>query len=89
MSEQPGVIEVERPAPVRIEGGPLGACPECAGTSFLVVHDGTETNFLCETCSRCWYVSMGWVGRVDPVTCPGCPMRDCCESTMAADALAR
>jgi hypothetical protein len=89
MSEQPAVIEVERPAPVRVEGGPLGACPECAGTSFLVVHDGTETNFLCETCSRCWYVSMGWVGRVDPVTCPGCPMRDCCESTMAADALAR
>lgn len=88
MSEHVGTMSVSHP-PVRVTGGPLGACPECGGTSFLAVHDGTETNFLCESCARCWYVSMGWVGRVDPATCPGCPMRGRCESMMATDDLAR
>ncbi len=73
----------------RVEGGPIGACPVCAGTAFLAIDNGQETNFLCPACERCWHYSMGWVSRADPVACPSCPWRDRCAERFAEDARIR
>jgi hypothetical protein len=74
---------------VRVEGGPLGACPACGGTEFVVVDNGEEANFLCSTCDRCWHHSMGWVSRSDPAACPSCPWADRCSRRFEQDALVR
>jgi hypothetical protein len=50
----------------------VGPCPECASPHLRAVSDGYDTNFLCESCGACWIHSMGWLGRVDPMTCSGC-----------------
>lgn len=72
-----------RPAPAPSSGASrllLDRCPACAGEHLYTVFDGECTNFLCRSCSRCWYVGMGWVHRVDPFTCPGCEWRSTCLS---------
>lgn len=58
----------------------LDRCPGCAGEHLYTVFDGESTNFLCRSCNRCWSVGMGWVHRVDPLTCPGCEWRSACTS---------
>ena len=64
--------------------GTLGACPECGSSRLSAVFDGESTNFFCESCSSCWLVSMGWVKRVDPLTCPGCGRQAECLARLAA-----
>jgi len=61
--------------------GTLVACPECGGRQLDFVTDGELTNFLCAACGCCWHVELGWVHRVDPATCPGCPSRAVCEAS--------
>lgn len=53
-------------------------CPECGGSRITPVTDGDRTNFFCEDCALCWHLELGWVARVDPGTCPGCPRRPEC-----------
>ena len=60
--------------------GVLPACPSCGSTSLLAVSDGEDTNFLCGACGSCWHVELGWVRRVDPDQCPGCPDHALCEA---------
>lgn len=70
-------------APVPMVGASqliLDRCLGCAGEHLYTVFDGESTNFLCRSCNRCWSVGMGWVHRVDPLTCPGCEWRSACES---------
>src|SRR5262245_57689506 len=51
--------------------GAVTACPECAG-QLRAVSDGEMTNLWCGRCGRCWHLELGWMSRVDPVSCPGC-----------------
>jgi hypothetical protein len=76
-------------AAARLHGGPVGACPACGGTEFVLVDNGEEVNFLCPACDRCWHHSMGWVVRSDPAACPSCPWSERCSRRFDADALAR
>jgi hypothetical protein len=55
-------------------------CPGCAAESLYTVFDGENTNYLCRTCSRCWYLGAGWFQRVNPLTCAGCEWRAACTS---------
>jgi hypothetical protein len=50
----------------------VGPCPACGSEDLRVVSDGHGANFLCESCGACWFYSMGWLGHVDPFSCPGC-----------------
>jgi hypothetical protein len=61
-------------------GGGPGPCPACGALHLRLVWDGFDTNWFCEACGACWFYSMGWFGRVDPGTCPGCSetqLREC------------
>ena len=62
----------------------MDACPECGSTELSVAFDGEQTNFFCESCGQCWLISMGWVSRVNPLTCPGCGRQDECLARLAA-----
>jgi hypothetical protein len=55
-------------------------CPGCAAEQLYSVFDGENTNFLCRACSRCWYLGMGWLQQINPLTCPGCEWRGTCTS---------
>jgi hypothetical protein len=46
------------------------------------VSDGERANFLCVKCGACWFHILGWLGRVDPLTCPGCSkeQREVCRT---------
>lgn len=73
----------ETPAPPRAGFGEglLWAylyCPDCRSGQFQVVSDGETTNMLCLSCHRCWHPEAGYLSRVDPLTCPGCPSRAIC-----------
>lgn len=48
-----------------------GPCPAC-GSALRAVSDGYDTNFVCDSCGACWFYSMGWLGRLDPGSCPDC-----------------
>ena len=66
---------------------PLVVCPAC-GSDRLdpVVEDVVQdVHFLCRDCDRCWNVSLGYVRRVAPATCLGCPERSRCEHVYAAE----
>jgi hypothetical protein len=66
---------------------PLARCPEC-GSARLdpVVEAGVaEVHFLCRNCARCWHVDLGFVRRVAPATCLGCPERARCERVYRAE----
>jgi hypothetical protein len=65
--------------------GLLERCPGCGADRLVVVLDVDEANFLCEACGRCWHVELGYVSRVDPLTCSGCPHRDACLAHLARD----
>jgi hypothetical protein len=65
--------------------GWLHRCPGCASDELEAVSDGELVNFLCGECGRCWHVAHGWVARVSPPTCPGCPHRGECQAIWLAD----
>jgi len=52
--------------------GPFDTCPQCLGPLTPVAHFD-EVNFYCPDCNACWHVSMGYLTRLDPATCPGFP----------------
>jgi len=64
--------------------GVIDTCPECGSDDLVAVHDGRGTNIFCKACGACWRMSMGWVTRVNPLTCPGCSRRDECLAMQAA-----
>ena len=61
----------------------VGPCPRCGHGLLQAVFDGELTNFVCTECNACWHGELAWVKRVDPGTCPGCPMRDVCHAGAA------
>ena len=65
----------------------LARCPVCGSEQLEAVVENTtqEVHFLCHACSRCWHVELGYVHRIVPLTCLGCPERDRCEAVYAAD----
>ena len=66
----------------RMLAGRIGPCPTCGNGRLSPAFDGEETNFLCQECGSCWHLALGWVDRVNPQTCPGCPERPVCESAL-------
>ena len=66
---------------------PLGHCPGCGSPILepVVEVGGDDVRFLCGECDRCWRVELGFVQRVDPGTCAGCPARSRCTAAYAAD----
>ena len=64
--------------------GAVTRCPACAG-ALEAVSDDDETNLLCIECGRCWHLELGYVSRVNPMTCDGCPHRPVCLSRWHAD----
>ena len=50
--------------------GRFDTCPQCLGT-VTPVPARDQVNFYCEACNSCWHVSMGYLRRFDPATCPG------------------
>jgi hypothetical protein len=67
--------------------GVIDACPECHSKDLCAVHDGRGTNVYCNSCGACWSMSLGWVTRVNPSTCPGCGRRAECLAKQKADEL--
>lgn len=65
----------------------LDRCPGCGSDQLdPVLENATqEVRLLCRACSRCWHVELGFVRRVNPPTCFGCPERERCEAVYAAD----
>jgi hypothetical protein len=63
--------------------GAIDVCPECGSDRLRAIRSGDDANFFCESCSSCWHLSMGWVRRVDPLTCPGCARRSECLARLA------
>jgi len=59
---------------------PLDHCPACSNAHLEPVVDlyAEAVHFLCRTCNRCWHVELGYVRRVPPNACEGCPQRDSC-----------
>jgi hypothetical protein len=57
--------------------GPFDTCPECLGP-LTPVSIRDDVSFYCADCNACWHVSMGYLMRLDPATCPGFtpPRRD-------------
>ena len=53
-------------------------CPNCGASRFEAVTDGKDVNFLCTSCGLCRHVELGYVRRVDPVTCRGCDRNEEC-----------
>lgn len=70
------------PAEIRPDGT-LASCPECGGQDLTCVSDGELINFFCQSCRCCWHLELGWVHRIDPVSCPGCRMRPECLASRA------
>jgi len=65
----------------------LDVCPACGSDQLdPVVEDRTQSvHLFCRACGRCWHVELGFVHRVIPQTCVGCPERERCEAVYAAD----
>ena len=68
-------------------GRPLGRCPACGSDALEpVVEVATDdVHFRCEDCGWCWHVEFGFVHRMGPHACTGCPHRASCEAVYAAD----
>jgi transposase-like protein len=66
---------------------PLSHCPVCGSSRLepVVEIERQTVHFLCGDCSRCWQVELGYVRRMTPDTCRGCPERARCERAVAAD----
>jgi hypothetical protein len=68
-------------------GRPLDNCPGCGSWQLqpVVDADASSVQFLCGSCSRCWRVELGYVRRVPPTTCDGCPQAARCAASWAND----
>ena len=66
----------------RSEGWLLEKCPGCDAHALVAVLDVDEPNFLCEACGRCWHVELGYVSRVDPLTCMTCHHLGACVARL-------
>jgi hypothetical protein len=66
--------------------GVIDTCPECQSHDLCAVHDGRGTNIFCNSCAACWSMSLGWVRRVNPSSCPGCSRRSECLARQTAEA---
>jgi len=65
----------------------LDVCPACGSDHLdpVVEHRTQDVHFFCSACGRCWHIELGFVHRVTPPTCFGCPERERCEAVYAAD----
>lgn len=79
-----GQTRSQEPAIIR---RPLDHCPACNSWQLrpVVAIDAEEVHFLCGSCNRCWHAELGFVRRVRPATCDGCPQREHCTSVYAGD----
>lgn len=64
---------------------PLDRCPTCGSWQLQAVTHEEGVRFLCGSCNRCWHVELGFVQRVHPNTCHGCPQRQRCAAVFADD----
>ena len=66
---------------------PLRHCPSCGSDRLQAVVEARvqDVHFLCQECGRCWNIALGYVSRVAPPTCFGCPERGRCEVVYALD----
>jgi transposase-like protein len=66
---------------------PLAHCPVCGSENLdpVVENERQTVHFLCRDCSRCWHVELGYVHRMTPAACLGCPERDRCQLALEAD----
>lgn len=66
---------------------PLARCPGCGSARLDAVVEAvvSEVHFLCRDCDRCWNVEMGYVQRVAPSACLGCPERERCTRVYDAE----
>ena len=66
---------------------PLTHCPACRSEQLepVVENERQTVHFLCRDCSRCWHVELGYVHRMVPATCFGCPERARCEPAYERD----
>lgn len=66
---------------------PVDRCPACGSTRMKPVAEagGAELRFLCDDCDRCWRYELGYVQRVNPSSCAGCPALARCRAAYAAD----
>lgn len=74
------------PEPALI-GRPLDNCPGCGSWQLqpVVDIDAEGVHFLCGSCSRCWHVELGYVRRVNPGDCDGCPQSALCSAVYVRD----
>ena len=66
---------------------PLAQCPACGSQRLdaVVEEKAQAVHFLCQDCKRCWNLALGYVQRVTPDTCLGCPERTRCERAYAEE----
>jgi len=66
---------------------PLAHCPACGSSQLdpVVENERQTVHFLCRDCSRCWHVELGFVHRMTPDACLGCPERARCEHALDVD----
>jgi hypothetical protein len=66
---------------------PLTNCPGCGSAKLdpVVEKERQTVHMLCRDCSRCWHAELGFVRRIAPYACLGCPERERCEAAFAAD----
>jgi hypothetical protein len=84
MARATGRSKTRDPAIIR---RPLDHCPECASRELEPVVDlhVEEVHFLCAACDRCWHVELGYVRRVQPIACHGCPQSERCAASYLRD----
>jgi hypothetical protein len=66
---------------------PLPRCPSCDSEELasIVESETFDVHFLCRDCTRCWHVEGGYVHRMAPDVCHGCPHVSECRPVFEAD----
>jgi transposase-like protein len=66
---------------------PLPYCPSCGSVQLepVVEADTQDVHFLCRDCKRCWHVELGFVHRMAPRACHGCPHLSDCKPVYESD----
>jgi hypothetical protein len=84
MARAPGRSKRREPAIIR---RPLDHCPECSNNDLEPIVDlhAEEVHFLCTSCNRCWHVELGYVRRIEPTACHGCPQSASCTAAYTRD----
>jgi hypothetical protein len=80
-------LEATHPDDAHPIARPLARCPACGSARLdpVVEREERRVHFLCRDCSRCWHVELGYVQRVTPEACAGCPERERCATAYSAD----